>query len=170
MLRKVLSRAVVFLVCLLLLGCAGIRGSGSASDRLRDRKGSVRLSELAAVGQPHRESSVSINRKDYLEALGKRGLLRRVRIVEVFAKAEDSGKVPEYRFFDIHPESAYALLGLANADILMAADDYVVFDPDQFRAYVEVVAKQPGGFIQVRRAGEVLVLRFRFVDEAETQS
>lgn len=119
--------------------------------------------------RPHNQAarviSIQVPRAEYAAAVRNIDMLRRLRLVEVVASEEVGRSIfPEYRLFNIEPKGPYALLGLVEGDILVSANDYVLNDPERFRRYVQVLMRESGEtFIEIRRQGEELILRFVFV-------
>ena len=61
--------------------------------------------------------------------------------------------LPEYRLFDVRKQSPYAVVGLETADVLLAANDYVLYEPEKFRTYVCLLAAEKTGWMNIRRGG-----------------
>ncbi len=155
--RRMKSSLTLCAFAALFLVCACTPKSDSADPK------------TAVAQRPHnataREVTVRIPREEYIAAVRNVDQLRRLRLVEVVA-TEEVGRsaFPEYRLFNVDPKSAYSLLGLLDGDILVSANDYVLIDPERFRQYVQVLHREQGEtFVEIRRAGEEIVLRFSFV-------
>lgn len=148
MMRKI---SVVLCVVCVALGC-----SMSAP-----RGGSVRLSDYRPVPEERRSIPVTVSREELKMALAKGEIVNSIRIVEVFRRGGTN--FPQYRLFDIRPGSVYELLKIENADILVAANDYVVFTPEQFRAFVKLMAKQNTPTIEVARHGKSILYEYNIV-------
>ena len=105
-----------------------------------------------------------VSRAAYLHALQSVKNSDSVRIVEIFQKAaaESQSILKEYRLFDVNDNSAYALLGLRTADILVGAHGFVISSPLAFRTYLIALAQEQSSFIEIRRAGMPLMLKFQF--------
>lgn len=123
----------------------------------------------AAVLRQHnpraRVVEIPVPKRDFVSAARNIEQIRRLRLVEVTA-TEEGGRspFPEYRLFNIAPQSAYALLGLTEGDVLVSANDYALNDPELFKQYVQVLHVESGEtFIEIRRNGEPLILSYRFV-------
>ena len=64
----------------------------------------------------------------------------KVRLVPTLQN--DSGVLqgpPEYRVFEVKKGSVYDALGLQNADILVAADDYIIRSTIVFTEFVKLI-------------------------------
>lgn len=148
MFRKIL---LVFIV--LLTGCAGFGhfgGSGGVSQGVTIAP----LPEAKVV-------EISIKREELINRL-KNGAVNKIRVIDTYSRSsEQSNSYPRYRLFDIEPTGPYALLGLRDADILIAAHDYVVFDPRSFPTYVTLLTNEEQTNIQILRGGEALVLKIK---------
>jgi general secretion pathway protein C len=84
-----------------------------------------------------------------------------VRLVELLrGKDELVAGYPEYRIFGIRPDSVYSLLGLENADVIIAANGYIIDSPGKFPKYVSLLSEEKGGEVIIRRGGELLELRY----------
>lgn len=104
-----------------------------------------------------------VPRDRYLQAVENQTTLRSIRLVPLLKNAAGGASIPEYRVFDIQPDSAYTLLGLENADILVAAEGFVVLEPEIFPQYVALLREQQNARIEIRRANQPLVLDVQFV-------
>lgn len=105
-----------------------------------------------------------ISRDEFRARCSAPGAARAVRLVRVFGRESDqSAARPEYRIFGITLGSVYEALGLRNNDILLAVNGYSISAPQNFPAFIEALQKEPGGEFEVRRAGEALLLKIRFV-------
>lgn len=104
-----------------------------------------------------------VPRDRYLQAVENQTTLRSIRLVPILKNAAGGTPIPEYRVFDIQPDSAYTLLGLENADILVAAEGFVVLEPEIFPQYVSLLREQQNARIEIRRANQPLVLDVQFV-------
>jgi type II secretory pathway component PulC len=69
----------------------------------------------------------------------------------------------EYRVFDINQDGVYALLGLENADIIVSANRYLIKNPAQFPAFVQLLAAENEAQIEIRREGEARLHKYSFV-------
>jgi hypothetical protein len=111
---------------------------------------------------------VPVSRKALFTALQKGAPLNDIRLIQIFSGSSSGDPddeaanqaPPEYRFFDIKPESAYSILGLRNGDVLLSAHDYIVYDPNKFASYVAKLVEMPDGFVDLRRDGLAVRLKY----------
>ncbi len=94
-------------------------------------------------------------------ALEKDLLTNKIRVIEMYA-ARDVSAQPLYRLFDINPGSVYTLLGLQNADILVAASERYLRNPDVFRDYVRLLKNASEAQIEVMRGDQPLLFKYTF--------
>jgi type II secretory pathway component PulC len=85
-----------------------------------------------------------------------------VRLVPVY-QSVSSTQTYEYRLFDVSPDGVYGLLGLENSDIIVAADRYLLKNPNQFPAFVRLLSNENEATIEIRRGGEGRLLKYSFV-------
>lgn len=105
--------------------------------------------------------SLTIQRKDFKSQLGRTGE-NTIRLVPVFQSAVN----PEsfvHRVFDVRPKSVYTLMGIQNADILVAVDGFLVKKPEQFVSYVELLQNEDSSTIEILRGGESILLRYNLI-------
>lgn len=105
--------------------------------------------------------SYTIQRRDLQDALTK---IREnpIRLVPVF-QTVSSTESYEYRIFDITRSSVYGLLGLENSDIIVAVNRYLIKNPAQFPAFVQLLASENEATVEIRRGGEARMHRYSFV-------
>lgn len=106
---------------------------------------------------------MTIPRSQLLSALEKDLLTNKIRVIEMYA-ARDVSAQPLYRLFDIHPGSVYSLLGLRNADILVAANARYLRNPDVFRQYVRLLRAEKAAQIEVMRGDQPILFSYTFSD------
>lgn len=152
-----MKRVLLPILCLLMFGC-------HANQPVRPTQISSTRSPMLRM----KTIEMPISRKELNAALNRPAPANDIRMVLVFrgvpGMSETEGPPPEYRFFDIKAESAYDLLGLKNGDILVAAHDFIVYNPTNFPTYVAKLIELPEGFIEIRRGGEPYVLKYRMQD------
>ena len=85
-----------------------------------------------------------------------------IRLVPIFQSVSSSESY-EYRVFDIAADSVYGLIGLENGDVIVAANRYLIRNPAQFPAFVQLLANQNEATIELRRGGEARLHRYTFV-------
>ena len=145
--------AVIFLLGL---------GIGCASQDLR---GGVKLSTLRAVDPSRQTIEISIPRAKLRTALADRESLTRTRIVEIYFRDQEYAAAPhQYRLFDIVPGGVFDLLQLRHADVLVAANDYVIPSPQSFRSYLLLLEREREASIEIRRGGQGILLHYQFTD------
>lgn len=136
-----------------------------------------RKSETAPAGGPVEISALrpkpieqqtvqrQIPRTELLQALQQGEVINSPRIVQIFFRSGETDlSFPVYRLFEVHPKSAYALLGLQAADVIVAANNYIIFNQQQFRNYIRALPQQSEGSIEIKRAGQPLLLTYRITD------
>jgi hypothetical protein len=143
------------LVSLLLL--LNVLNLGACSvPKSKTEKPGVKFSEVYGPVKPSRTLNREVALADFKTSLGTGRGVHGARFIEVF---RSEGGPPEWRIFDVHPGDPYGLIGVEDGDILVAANDWMIFDPQRFRAYVELL---PSGFdasIFLRRAGILIELQ-----------
>lgn len=159
---------VCFLVILMLL----VAGCSSGLFRAEKASAGVQLSDVRAeLPRDLVVKKVTI-KKDEFEATFKttrtssrelRGPLDKIRIVTIFKRS--SNPYPEYHLFNIWPHSPYAALGLRDGDILVAANDWVVFNSDKFKQYISLLRNEDDATIEIRRRGRPMLYKYTFVGE-----
>ena len=125
---------------------------------------SVRKSGIPA-GQTVRV--VEVSRKAFQAAIARGGDVNRLRMVPVFRGPQDSAgtSLPEYRLFDVRPHSVFALVKLEEADILVAAHNFIVYEANSFPTYVlKFLPELADASIEVRRMGAPLLLQYKFIE------
>jgi type II secretory pathway component PulC len=85
-----------------------------------------------------------------------------IRLVPVFQSVSASESY-EYRVFDIAADGVYGLIGLENGDVIVAANRYLIKNPAQFPAFVQLLASQNEATIELRRGGEARLHKYIFV-------
>jgi type II secretory pathway component PulC len=85
-----------------------------------------------------------------------------IRLVPVYESVA-SRLSYEHRVFDVKPSSIYALLGIQNSDIIVAADGYLIKEPRRFIEYIQLLPRENEASIEIRRAGEPRLLKYSFI-------
>lgn len=143
-------RGLVTMVVAVLVGCA----AGPT------KSGVVRPADPLA-----RQVERQIPRGVYRDALAQTALMDGIRLVPIYRRNQEfSEDQPEWRLFDIQKGSAYEMLGLQTADVLVSAHGYVVPRPETFKQYVQLLLKEPEARIEIRRDGTPLVVRTVFTE------
>jgi type II secretory pathway component PulC len=135
------------------LGCQGCFSPAVKSPKFID--------DVRPIPPALRVISYTIQRRDLQEALTK---IREnpIRLVPVF-QSVSSVESYEYRVFDINQDSVYGLLGLENSDIIVAANRYLIKNPAQFPAFIQLLARENDATIEIRRGGEARLHKYTFV-------
>ncbi len=144
------SKLFLFLLILLCSACSSTQsGEGLKIDQVRPK------------GESIQEELVEVDKKMYQQVIHGGGSYTKARMVEVFTRESQNG-VKEYRLFGIQPGSLYDLLGLRNVDILVAANGYIVPEQGVFWTYLQIIPNQKDAFIEIKRAGKSMILRYKF--------
>jgi len=153
----------VIRIVLFVSGVFLVSGStGCSSNAVNQGK---KLSSVRTPDPSRKPIEMQVSRPALRKAIADSGSLNRARLVEVFFREQElGGSPPEYRIFDITPGSAYEILGLKNADVLVAAEDYIVPSAAVFRSYIGMLANQREGSIEIRRMGQPMLLHYTLVD------
>lgn len=121
------------------------------------------ISEVRPAGLPIPTVERHIDRTTLLTSLADKSSIDHIRLIPIQKGASlREGEIPEYRVFGVRPDSAYALLGLENTDILVAADDFIIYDPRTFPLYVTLLANQTQAKLEIRRGSQGLVVKSLF--------
>ena len=156
------------LLSLVLSGCALLetgRLSDGADSFSTARAGAVKIESVRGAAHAGNVVPLSVTRAQLREILAKGSDLNQLRVVQVTqSSSANSNATPEYRLFGIKSGSVADVLGLANADILIAANGYVVFSPKQFADYLYALSELKQGSIELRRNQEALQLNYTILD------
>ena len=146
---------------LLLLGVvtSGCSGHGKAEPKF--------IEDVRPVPPAQKVLSYTIQRRDLQNALVKIGESP-IRLVPVY-QSVSAGESYEYRIFDVRNDSVYALLGIENSDILVAADRYLVKNPAQFPVFVQLLSNENEATIEIRREGESRLMRYTFIPPVQNK-
>lgn len=144
-------------------GCAILRGGDSSPH------GAVKLDSMRK-GPPANLQTVPVTvRYDEFRKAESNPDVNRMRVVRIVTSPSAAGAGdelnPEYRLFDIQKGGVAQVLGLENADVLVAANGYVVYHPDQFMRYLAGLPVEGGTFIELRRNGKPMLLKYTFSGE-----
>lgn len=146
---------VFFIIILLILsGCSGMRSKSVSEEQRQARtRNTPPLIKTVDLTIP----------KDRLKtSLEQDVLTEKLRVVAIF-RAED-GTQPFYRLFDVSPNSVYRLLGLQNADVLVAANERYIANPNVFKQYVRLLPQENKAQIEILRGTEALLLKYTFIE------
>lgn len=123
----------------------------------------TKISEFRTTSPVNRETiELTVARRDFQAAVERTQAADRLRIVPVFRRETAGGGIPEYRLFEVGNDTPYGLLGLQTADVLVAANEYLIYDPEGFRRYVKLLGAEEVVSIEVVRAGKSMLLRTTF--------
>ncbi len=146
----------------LISGCAMLRSSSGPS-------GAVKIDSIRKGPPSNRQTVPVAVRFDEFRKAGSKPEMNGIRFVQIAVSPNAVGAGeepnPEYRLFDIQKGSVGDLLGLENADVLVAANGYIVFRPDQFMKYLAGLPFQEGTFIEIRRDGKPMLLQYEFTGQ-----
>ena len=126
--------------------------------------GAVLLDSVRVKPADIREIPVTVDYAALRQAQSNYDLNSPLRIVKlVLSASPGSGEVlPQYRLFEVRKGSIADVLGLQTADVLVGANGYVVYNPEQFKRYMMSIPVPTGTYIEIRREGRPLFLRYDF--------
>lgn len=149
----ILVATVVF-----LSGCSLVKSPAPQESQ------AVKMSSVRPVLPGTRELEISIPLKQYQQYLrGAKGS-NEARLVQVYDRYSETSPVREYRLLDVRPNSVYELMKLQNLDIVVAANGYILPEAGLFWGYLNALAYDRGGFIEIRRKGQPLIYRYRLTE------
>lgn len=152
-----MKHAIALAFTLIAFGSVGCGPSAPLQPRFID--------DIRPIPPALKEVSYAIQRRDLESALEREGEAP-PRLVPVFASVS-SRESYEYRIFDLRPGSPYALLGLQNSDIIVAANRYLIKRPEQFYQFVQLLRAENDGSIEIRRGGEGKLLKYSFIPQLQ---
>ncbi|NDC37654.1 MAG: hypothetical protein EBZ48_06330 [Proteobacteria bacterium] len=151
------TRPVLRLRIWVTLAAVVIGGCSARQEELPSR-----YSEVIGGGHQKVEER-RVSKAKFLATLKQGEGSNEVRLVSVFRR--EGQRLPQYRIFDVRPGSAYQLLGLEDGDLLLAADDRIVYDPAGFRTFVvEYLKGQSSATITISRGGVTSLYRYSFAE------
>lgn len=160
--NKIKSSSVLSLSVFILFsftGCSLFNSSQSSTG------GGVKLSQVASTSKL-KVIKREIDRKAFARTLEEPQSLTALRIVAVYRRS--NRQVPEYHLFQIQPGDPYHQLGLRNGDILRAANDWLLFDSERFRTYVDILQYANSGFIDIYRKGRPIQYQYQLVPQRDS--
>ena len=114
-------------------------------------------------GGHQKVEEISISKRKFTGSLTQGDGVNDVRLVEVYRR--ERKQLPQYRIFDIRKGSPYQILGLEDGDIILAADDHIIYEPAGFRTFVVQYLRTRGSAsLTVSRGGVTILRRYTFVD------
>jgi type II secretory pathway component PulC len=153
-----MKRILIIISSSVLSSCALLRSSSTPPPRT--------LSEVRPTAAFTSTIERTVDFNELQRALGNKEGTEQIRLIPVQRTTSLEDPVaPEYRLFGVSPRSIYSLLGLENADILVAADDFLIHDPRTFPMYVNLLGKQSEAKIEIRRGNRALVLANKIVNQ-----
>lgn len=136
----------------------------TACARFKGEQTPTKFSHVAGIMQSPEAQDVVLSRADYRAAVANEQLLSNIRLVPVLKSQYASSSLPEYRIFGIRDGSPYALIGLRNADIIIAANDYIIYQSTDFPRFLTLLQNEPSGTVMVRRGGGARLLKISFTE------
>lgn len=122
-----------------------------------------RVSQYRAVQPGVSVVDVEVNRPEYLKRLQLGAKLNKARLVEILSR--ENANIKQYRFLGVREGSVYELLGIKNYDVLIAANDYIIPDPETFWRYISLLSREQAAQIEVRRGEIPTLLNIKFVEK-----
>lgn len=159
--NKRYSVVVVLKLLLIALALTGLFGCAPSTVQQ-----GVRLDSLRVPDPELKTVNLEIKKSALKAAQSNLDGVARIRIVQIYYRNQEYGGFlpPEYRLFDILNGSVYQLLGLKDGDVLVAANGYIIQQPELFRTYARLLGTEPTADVQIRREGSPLLLKYSFVD------
>lgn len=146
--------ALVLVVLFFMVGCAGTESPKP-----------VLLSQVRPVADNLERVTLSIRKADLKAAIERGEAVNTIRMIRLFRRGGPGPyQFPEYRLFDIQAGSVFTLLGLQNADVLVALNDYVLYDPTKFPVYVRLLQNETDAQIEIRRGEQPVLLQYQFLE------
>lgn len=152
-----MKQLVVRMGCVVLL----IGAVGCGIQRNKDPKF---IEDIRPIPPALKVNSFTIQRRDLQQAIARLADTP-IRLVPVY-QTVSSTESYEYRVFDVTPDSVYALMGIENSDIIVAADRYLIKNASQFPAFVRLLGNENEATIEIRRGGEARLMKYSFVPAA----
>lgn len=133
-------------------------GCSTFSFGREEPKGAVLVNQMRG-GEPNdlEVQELQFSSASLKEAVAHPGTSR-MRLVQI-TRPGNLQSLPEYRMFDVKPMSAPYVIGMRDADVLVAAHGYAIFSPQQFGKYLGVLPYQDNGSIEIRRNGKPILFK-----------
>lgn len=107
---------------------------------------------------------LSVKRSDLLIALGDEYKTSKMRAVEVFQNSTSgASKSPVFRLFEVESGSVYDLLGLREADMIVAINQRIIVAPHVIGQIVRLLPKENQIEIEILRGGKSYLLVTKFI-------
>ena len=140
--------AIILIVS--LSGCSIFKSKRGIEDEARPLKlpdGSISATEVPQ----------QISREKLVASWNKAPRVNALRMVEIYDRGQ---LLPRHRLFDIRSGSVYELIVLKERDIVIAADDFLIYDAGKFIAYVQLMTQLPEAKILIEREGAELAMKY----------
>lgn len=150
---SILKNIVLISLLLSLSACAAFFSSKEAEPSR------VKIPAKEAIVQ-----DIQVPMSDLRLALGNELKTAQIRAVEVFQNS--SGVIqyyPNFRLFDIQDGSVYELLGLKNADILVAINQRALVSPQIIGQIVRLLPNERDVSFEIIRSGKSMLLKAKFI-------
>jgi hypothetical protein len=99
-----------------------------------------------------------ISKAKLLDLSMRGGSFNELRLVQIFRRGTTEA-FPEYRVFEVRKSGIYDYIGLQSGDVLLAANDYPIFDPDGFRLFTtRYLAEMKKSSINIVREGVAILI------------
>lgn len=122
--------------------------------------------EPSRIKLPSKEAvikEIQVSRADLNNALGNELMTSKIRAVEIFQNSSGySQGFTNFRLFEISEGSVYELLGLSNADILVAINERAVVTPQVISQVVRLLPNEKGVTFEIIREGKSILLKLKF--------
>lgn len=160
------SRAIsAGLAGLLVLGLSGCGVMNKLKPDAGSGQPAVTIDSVRGVAPFGLETKTkTVSRGLFRAALSKEGSINSARLVEIYQRGKSDDSIKEYRLLDVQPGSVYDLLGLEHADVIVAADGYIIPTPQMFWGYLNLIGQYEEGKIEIRRADQPMLISFNFIE------
>lgn len=148
-------RFLVSLIAFIAVGCS------PASKNVSPRSSDDGLQRFYAKSVDHLPKiPINVKREELRQALDKGSRLNRIRVIELFEGGGE--RPPRYRLLGIKEGSAYRMLGLENADVVLAADNRIMYSSAIFPQFVSLLPGEKYATIHLVRGGKEMVFTYTF--------
>lgn len=147
-------------VSLLVVGCIS---SGCSQIFQNSPSSSPNLVKVASYNQEVESAPVlskTVSRADLRKAISHGNS---ARVVELLYGRDSSPGYKQYRLFGVDKNGPYALLGLENADIVVAANGYVLNSAEKLPKFIGLLPGEESATLDVRRSGKAIRFSYTFV-------
>ena len=140
--------------CCVLCGCSSLFGGDGNRDLPKF------FSQAVGLPRHTREVVVHLDESKLLRIL-QHPNANQVRVVETLS----NGGPPSHRLFDIQRGGVFDLLKLKNADVLLAVNDYIVYDAQRFAAFPQFIPVDRRASVLVQRGRDVVLYKYWIGDD-----